>query len=235
MTQLLVSVRNVEEARAALSGGTDIIDIKEPNNGSLGAADLSTIITITDEVSEVLPVSVALGELQELDFAMLDALPHSILFAKTGLKGCIEDDRWQTHLQKAWGMLPPEVGRVAVAYADWQQAKSPSPLEVIAAGKEFGGSHFLLDTSSKSKPVLDLVSAEELNTWFDFARQNEMQVALAGSLAARSFEAAINQFAPEIIAVRGAACDGDRTQQVCETRVRELKALVERRRPVTRN
>ena len=227
MTQLLVSVRNVEEARAALRGGTDIIDIKEPSNGSLGAADLNTINAIADEMSEVLPVSVALGELQELDYTSLEALPLSVLFAKTGLMGCLEDDRWQTQLQNAWEALPPTVGRVVVAYADWRQAKSPSPLDVIAAGKEFGGSHFLLDTSSKLKPLLDLVSADELTTWFDFARQNEMQIAIAGSLAARSFEEAIDRFDPEIIAVRGAACGGDRTQRVCEHRVRELKTLVE--------
>lgn len=233
MTQLLVSVRDVEEARAALLGGADIIDIKEPSNGSLGAADLQTIIAIADEVSEVLPVSVALGELQELDPALVDALPHSILFAKTGLKGCLEDDYWQTRLQNAWRYLPPMVGRVAVAYADWQQAKSPNPLDIIAAGKALGGSHFLLDTSSKSKPVLDLVGLDELNRWFDFARQSELQIAIAGSLAGRTFEQAIDSFAPEIIAVRGAACDGDRTQQVSELRVRELKMLVEKEHPVT--
>jgi uncharacterized protein (UPF0264 family) len=38
MSGLLVSVRNVEEAEAALAGGADLIDIKEPLHGSLGAA-----------------------------------------------------------------------------------------------------------------------------------------------------------------------------------------------------
>ena len=35
--RLLVSVRSAAEARAALSGGADIIDAKEPSLGSLGA------------------------------------------------------------------------------------------------------------------------------------------------------------------------------------------------------
>src|SRR5690606_38342384 len=38
MTQLLVSVRNRAEALAALAGGADLIDVKEPWRGSLGAA-----------------------------------------------------------------------------------------------------------------------------------------------------------------------------------------------------
>ena len=40
---LLVSVRSAAEALAALAGGADVIDVKEPNQGSLGAADDDTI------------------------------------------------------------------------------------------------------------------------------------------------------------------------------------------------
>ena len=34
--RLLVSVRSAEEVSAALAGGADIIDAKEPERGSLG-------------------------------------------------------------------------------------------------------------------------------------------------------------------------------------------------------
>ena len=40
---LLVSVRSAAEALSALAGGADVIDVKEPNRGSLGAADDETI------------------------------------------------------------------------------------------------------------------------------------------------------------------------------------------------
>ena len=36
MTGLLVSVRDGQEARAALDGGAAVIDVKEPLRGSLG-------------------------------------------------------------------------------------------------------------------------------------------------------------------------------------------------------
>ncbi len=39
MTRLLVSVRSAAEAEIALSAGADLIDVKEPSRGSLGAAD----------------------------------------------------------------------------------------------------------------------------------------------------------------------------------------------------
>ena len=35
--RLLVSVVSAEEARSALAGGADIVDVKDPGEGSLGA------------------------------------------------------------------------------------------------------------------------------------------------------------------------------------------------------
>jgi uncharacterized protein (UPF0264 family) len=43
MTGLLVSVRDAAEAADALAGGADLIDVKEPNAGSLGAAGHPTL------------------------------------------------------------------------------------------------------------------------------------------------------------------------------------------------
>ena len=43
---LLVSVRNLAEARAAIEGGCDRLDVKEPSRGPLGKADASVIAEI---------------------------------------------------------------------------------------------------------------------------------------------------------------------------------------------
>src|SRR5262245_15500947 len=71
MTRLLVSVRSAVEARTALDGGADIIDIKEPSHGSLGRANDRTIQEIIGVVKGRRLVSVALGEWQDRP-----ALPH---------------------------------------------------------------------------------------------------------------------------------------------------------------
>src|SRR5262245_26134710 len=63
--QLLVSVRDVAEARAALTGGADIIDIKEPRRGPLGMAKPAVMAEIVAGVGGRAPVSAALGELHE--------------------------------------------------------------------------------------------------------------------------------------------------------------------------
>ncbi len=41
-SSLLVSVRNEVEAEMAIGGGADLIDVKEPANGSLGMASVET-------------------------------------------------------------------------------------------------------------------------------------------------------------------------------------------------
>lgn len=66
-TSLLVSVRNVAEARAAYEGGAAVIDIKEPRAGALGAASGSTIAEIVAFIDGRRPVTAALGELAEID------------------------------------------------------------------------------------------------------------------------------------------------------------------------
>jgi (5-formylfuran-3-yl)methyl phosphate synthase len=61
--RLLVSVRSASEVGAALAGGADIIDAKEPRHGSLGAVSRRTLASITAVVPPECPLSIALGDL----------------------------------------------------------------------------------------------------------------------------------------------------------------------------
>ena len=56
MTRLLVSVRSAAEARTALAGGADVIDVKEPAHGSLGRASTEVIREVIDAVAGCVPV-----------------------------------------------------------------------------------------------------------------------------------------------------------------------------------
>ena len=53
--RLLVSVRSEEEARAALAGGADIIDAKEPSRGALGAVEIGVLREIVSVVNGLRP------------------------------------------------------------------------------------------------------------------------------------------------------------------------------------
>ena len=154
---LLVSVRNAAEAAEALDGGAAIIDVKEPRHGPLGAAEPEAIAAVARVVGTRRPWTMACGELggdaadesvagsirSRFDrmLALLGGSAVPPAAVKIGLAGAAGTD-WQRRLLALFESLPAGSDRVAVAYADWQQAGAPSPPEVIAAaaGLNVGGS-----------------------------------------------------------------------------------------------
>lgn len=234
MTRLLVSVRNADEALAALAGGADVIDIKEPNRGALGAADPAIWRSAVQAVDSQTPVSVALGELCDFhveklspDFAQSLA---GVSWAKLGLAGCAQDGDWRQRWGSAIAALPQHVQSVAVIYADWLAAAAPSPDQVLAAAQG-RASVVLIDTFDKSTGhLLDHLSLHSLAAIAEQARANQLKLALAGSLRMELI-AEIVDVAPDYIAVRGAACEGGRDGRVSKQLVERLSSAARRLQP----
>ena len=61
--RLLVSPMNMVEAQAALDGGADILDVKNPKEGSLGANFPWIIREVADLVRGKVPLSATIGDL----------------------------------------------------------------------------------------------------------------------------------------------------------------------------
>ena len=57
MSRILASVADLEEALIAVECGVDIIDLKNPAAGALGALPVTTIRTIVEQVARRKPVS----------------------------------------------------------------------------------------------------------------------------------------------------------------------------------
>lgn len=223
MTKLLVSVRSVEEADAALTGGADLIDIKEPARGSLGRPDHGTARQIVAHVAGRKPVSVALGELCQ-DAAPILGL--SCDYAKWGLAGLGMQSHWRaTFLSAASKQTSGRV--VAVAYADWQRAKAPPPEEVCNFACVYQCGAWLLDTWHKDgSTLLDWLSQAEISVLRYKCRAAGIPVALAGSLGPEQM-LVLAQVEPEWFAVRGAVCeDSRRTSFVCADKVSRISEFV---------
>src|SRR5438094_10252622 len=60
--QLLVSVADASEGRAALLGGADVIDAKDPREGALGAVRPEVLRERRAAVGAARPLSAALGD-----------------------------------------------------------------------------------------------------------------------------------------------------------------------------
>ncbi|MHB8969327.1 MAG: (5-formylfuran-3-yl)methyl phosphate synthase [Pirellulaceae bacterium] len=229
VTGLLVSVRDADEATAALRGGAALIDVKEPRHGSLGRATAEQWRDVSRQVAGQVPVSVACGELVE--FATRDpvaALPDAPeAYVKCGLAGCggLADwpQRWAAWLEQ----LPPAMRPVAVAYADWNRALAPPPEQICEWAVRLGCRAMLWDTHTKDGSCLfDHLTGPELIRMTQGARQQGMLVVLAGSLTLGRLPEVMS-LAPDYVAVRGAVCVGDREGVVREHLVERFASAVE--------
>ncbi len=231
MTRLLVSVRDAKEAHAALRGGADLIDAKEPNKGSLGAASPGDWLRIVETVNSQTPVSAALGELLDDDLTsrVKQLGEFGFRFAKVGLAGCAHVSDWQQRWRAFKHSLPTNTEAVAVAYADWQRANSPAPRDVLQFAINNPCGAFLIDTFEKSSGgLLQLLDLEEVSAIVRTANCNSLISVLAGSLNAASIDSVL-QCAPSYIAVRGAVCSGHRTMSLDESLVHELATMISER------
>lgn len=220
---LLVSVRDAAEAAEAIAGGADIVDVKEPRHGSLGAAEPHVVAAVADVVGGRRPWTMACGELAPVGGdvrghapAALDDRVRRILrllsrsasppaAVKVGLAG-MSSRPWREELAAAFAPLPRGLQRVAVAYADWRRAASPSPPEVIAVAGAIGCTAVLIDTFDKAGPGLfGSCLPGEIASWVKAAHRGGLAVAVAGRLAVAEIPAAWGLL-PEVVALRSAVC-----------------------------
>ncbi len=222
MTGLLVSVRSADEARAALDGGADLIDVKEPTRGSLGAADHRVWCDVVSAVAGRAPCSVALGELSSIHEEIIASNLTGYSFVKVGLAGCANAPDWARQWRLLFDIMPDTVTPVAVVYADWQSAAAPDPFEILSAGSEAGCRAMLVDTYDKSRGGLfDVIPVPKLCALINEARCSGLRVVLAGSLSFETLPTAL-QLHPDFVAVRTAVCRPTRNGAVQQSLVRQL-------------
>lgn len=226
----------------ALQGGCNILDLKEPLNGPLAMVDEVTLHAISDFFARQpapVPLSMALGELIEWQGKSSSLLiPKEITYLKMGLSHIADNPNWITD----WLNLRAQIETtnkkkfqwIAVAYADWQQANSVSPEEVLAAAISSQCSGLLIDTFSKrGKGLLDCLSFAQIKSLQEQAQTHHLLFALAGSISHENL-GALSEVAPDIIGIRGAACRGNqRTSRVEAQAVREFRKQIDRQFTLT--
>ena len=245
---LLVSVRCPEEARLSLKQPIDVLDLKEPVNGALGAmsvADVEKIVQLVTQVNLEQPprLSLAMGELADWDVerwpSVLDRYQLELIrkfrFVKIGLAGAQQLTDWQGAWSKLFAGLPESTQPVVVGYLDCL----PEVLE--SSGSMEGGrdrcpsieqlvefaqtqrqvSTVLLDTWCKQEDLFAKISDRRLQEIIVTANRAELAVVVAGSVKIDSLPRVI-QAGASLVGVRGAVCAGDRSGQLCEQKLREF-------------
>lgn len=227
MTRLLVSVRDVDEAREAWRAGVHLIDMKDPAAGPLAACSTAVWRAVVEALPcdgpDAVPLSVALGELLAADAIERAAATAEFpfRFAKVGLSGCAARSDWLSQWRAWREQLPPSIVPVAVAYADSAAAVSPEPAEVLERGHELGCRAFLIDTFRKDgRSLFAYRTNSAVGELIQAARKRGMLAVLAGSLRIDDLQRVLD-LAPDFIAIRGAACVGPRHGRLDPQRIAE--------------
>ena len=230
--QLLVSVRSAEEALAALDGGADVIDAKDPRAGALGAVSIDALDDIHTAVAGRRPVTAAIGDAG--DEATVEATARAFAasgtrFVKVGFGGIASAARIESLAAAAQrgavaGAAASAV--VLVAYADGDSRTGVTPAALVEIAARVGARGVLLDTVDKHGLGLTrLLDQRALAAWVARAHDGGLLVALAGQLAAGDLPV-VRDTGADIAGVRGAACEGGRTGRISSERVRDLRAVL---------
>jgi len=229
--RLLISVADAQEAAAALAGGADFVDAKDPLAGALGAVTPAIVREIHAVVSGARPVTAALGDAGDetsIERAATAYAAAGAALVKVGFGG-VADERCVERLIAAAvrGASVHGSGVIAVAYADAGPAGSVQPAPLVNLAAQAGAAGLLIDTHDKYGCGLRrLIGPSALAALVERAHGAGLMVALAGKLTLEDLPY-VRDAGADIAGVRGAACDGgSRTGTINVERVAALRASI---------
>jgi uncharacterized protein (UPF0264 family) len=235
--KLLISPKNEAEAVEAIAGGADIIDVKNPREGALGANFPWIIKRIRQITPENIEVSCTLGEVPNLpgsmSLAALGAATTGVNYVKAGLYGLKTPEEAVYLMQsvtKAAKDFNPSIKVVVTGYADAGRVSTVDPLLVPEIAHQAKADVAMIDTAIKDgKSLFKFLTKPQLSRFVDSAHSYGLKAALAGSLQKEDLPV-ISALGADVVGLRGAACTlSDRVKgQIAREKVRELAEVVRR-------
>jgi uncharacterized protein (UPF0264 family) len=224
MIRLLASVINKEEAMLALQGGANIIDLKDPARGALGALPLPVIHEVVHAVKSAALTSATIGDLPMEPGLLAKAVEAT---AATGVDiikiGFFDSgDDYDAVLQAIKPLAMQGLKLIAVLFADHNP--DFTLLTKLQAAGFYG---VMLDTASKNgRSLLQYRSIADLHSFVELARACSLHSGLAGSLRVTEVPA-LASLQPDYLGFRGALCIGSkRTNMLSEYKFRELHGVL---------
>ena len=233
--KLLISPVNESEALEAIAGKADIIDVKNPREGALGANYPWVISRIRQLAPKDIEVSCTIGEAPNLpatmSLAALGAATTGVNYIKVGLWGLKTTEEAVSLLQsisKAVIESHPVINVVATGYADAERVGTVNPMFIPEIAYKANADFAMLDTAIKDgKSLFTFLDKEQLKTFISKARDFGLKTALAGSLSKDDL-VTIKELEPDVVGLRGAACaNGDRVNgQITREKVLEIASIL---------
>lgn len=202
MTQVLASVNGVKETLAIINTAVDIIDLKQSEQGALGALPLPVVKQIVQLVNKRKRLSATVGDLPmhpEKIFNAVSAMTETgVDYIKIGF---FPGGDWQGSLSRL-AEISHQKQLIAVIFADAQPDFS-----MIKAFIRAGFSGVMLDTMNKSNGSLtQVLTLSEIKRFVAMSKEAHLLCGLAGSLKAEDIPKLLNLKA-DYLGFRGALCE----------------------------
>ena len=224
MTGMLASVNSLAEALLVLNAEVDIIDLKQPEQGALGALEVSDVKKIVAEIAGRCPVSATIGDLPmqpELVFNAVKAMSETgVDYIKIGF---FPGDDWHGTVKKLAELTGQNHALIAVLFADTQV-----DFAIINLLKVAGFKGVMLDTMNKqSGALLQVMSMAKIVGFIAQVRKLELICGLAGSLRLEDIPVLLPNKV-DYLGFRGALCEGqNRSGQLNKQAVIQIKELIQ--------
>ena len=230
MTGMLASVSNLDEAKIALQENVDIIDLKDPSQGALGAVTTEVAQEVVKLVSGQCLVSATIGDLPMqatlIGKAIATMASTGIDIIKVGVFEELTDEviaalKVQA-IEGAKGINGRQFTIVVVFFVD-KSLDSKKMSDLAKAGIR----GVMLDTADKTKGNLRThMEDEELQCFVKQAKSYGLLAGLAGSLKASDISPLL-ELEPDYLGFRGALCqDNSRIQALNSSSVRNIRSLI---------
>jgi uncharacterized protein (UPF0264 family) len=218
MTQLLISVKNLEEAKLAFAAGVDIIDLKDPNEGALGALDLTVTGEIVQQVKGRAVVSATVGELhasiQELVVDIQWRSDIGIDIIKIAVSSLFIQDCFFDEITP---LTKKGIKLVAVFFGD-----DATDLDILPKLNNAGFYGAMLDTRDKHKNLLQVQSLQALHLFTQKCQLFQLKSGLAGSLQPQHIDL-LNELNPTYLGFRGGVCENaQRKSNLNDSKMRQI-------------
>ncbi len=199
---MLVSVTSIEEALLALDAGVEMIDLKNPSAGALGALEHALVKEIVLKINRLSSVSATIGDLAMEPSLILDAtktmLETGVDIVKIGFFGQMNHAECLVALKP----LTAKSKLIAVLFAD--QNPNLALLPLIADAGFYG---VMLDTADKSRGhLLNYSNVDDLLEFVARSSALGLETGLAGSVQESHVRELCN-VKPSYLGFRGALCE----------------------------
>lgn len=229
--KVLISPVDKEEAIIASNGGADIVDVKNPKEGSLGANFPWIIKEIKEAVNGRQPISATIGDFNfkpgTASLAAFGAAVAGADYIKVGLYDIQTREQaleLLTKITRAVKDYDATKKIVASGYSDYERINSISPLLLPEVAAEAGVDVVMVDTAIKDgKSTFEFMDEKKLKKFTDLAHEYGLENAIAGSLRFEDLPT-LERISPDIIGVRGMVCGGDRRTTIQQELVEKLTA-----------